>query len=170
MRFFAAALVVFSCGVMGLLAANSYAQRVRNLRELLSFIQLLESEVQFARTTLPEVIAKVIPHFSGVTKGFLKILHDSLITGQGQDFAIGWGQAVIYLRENGLPDQALGDLQDLGRILGCSDVTEQLKHLQLCSVRLQTALEEAKEEQNKQTKLWRYLGFSAGLLIVLLFI
>ncbi len=168
MRLFGAGLIVFSCGIMGLLAAASYGQRVQNLRQFLSFIQLLESEIQFARTTLPEVISKHIPQFSGLTKQFLITLDAHLEDGGGHDFSSVWEQGIHHLGASGFPNQVLMDLRDVGRILGQSDVTEQLKHLQLCSIRLQQALEEAKKEQDRQTKLWRYLGFSAGLLIVLL--
>lgn len=168
MRVFGAGLIVLSCGVMGLVGAASYGHRVHNLRQLISFIHLLESEIRFARATLPEVIAKNIPQFSGVIGNFLATLSIHLEDGAGQDFSVVWEKGISYLEESGLPAQAMVDLRDVGKILGHSDVAEQLKHLHLCSTRLQQALEEAKEEQDRQTKLWQYLGFSTGLILVLL--
>ncbi len=168
MRLLASGLIIFSCGIMGLIAATSYSQRVRNLRQLISFVQLLDTEIHFSRTTLPDFIYKHKTQFTGAMQQFLISLNNDLETGTGDHFSVVWERSTLSLKENGLPNHVLEDLQDLGNILGNSDVTEQTKHLKLLLSRLEQALEEAKKEQEKGTRLWQYLGFSTGLLIVLL--
>lgn len=164
----AAGLILFSTGAMGLTLAKSFSQRVHNLRGLITFIQVLESEIQFARTTLPNVIRAQANQFSGDIGAFLHILSIGLTEGSGERFGAIWEKGLRSLAANGLPKSALEDLLSLGDLLGTSDVTEQVKHLKVLLHRLEQALQVAQEEREKQTRLWQYLGFSAGLLIILL--
>lgn len=150
--------------------AASYRQRVEHLRQLITFVQLMESEIHFARFTLPELIAKHEPQFHGLVKEFLVSLGENLRIQQGEHFSTIWDYALIVLEKYGLPQQVVSDFKDLGRILGVSDVNDQVKHLRLLSNRLEKALEVAEEEGEKHSKLWQYLAFSAGLFLVLLLI
>ncbi|NMB21263.1 MAG: hypothetical protein GX979_10380 [Firmicutes bacterium] len=164
----AAGLILFSTGTMGLTVAKSFSQRVHNLRQLITFIQILESEIQFARTTLPNVIAMQAPQFSGEMGRFLSNMSSRLREGRGESFGAVWEQGLQTLALNGLPKPTLEDLRSLGDVLGTSDVTEQTKHLKVLLHRLEQALERADGEREKQTRLWQYLGFSTGLLLCLL--
>lgn len=168
MRLAGTALIIFSCGMMGLIVAGSYGKRVYNLRQLISFIQILESEINFARTTLPEIIAIKKHEYIGAVGNFIGTLDTALNNEKGEDFNKVWEQGVLDLSEEGFPSQVIDDMQELGGVLGVSDVSEQTKYLKSSLIRLEQALQEAKEEQEKHTKLWQYMGFSAGLLIVLL--
>lgn len=164
----AVALIVFSSGAMGLTIAKSFSTQVSNLRQLMTFIQVLESEIQFTRTTLPQVITAQASQFSGVIGQFLSRLSTRLQEGTGESFALIWEEGLAVLAANGLSRPALEDLHSLGDVLGMSDSTEQGKHLKVLLHRLNQALQLAEEERDKQTRLWQYLGLSAGLLICLL--
>lgn len=153
---------------MGLIVAASYRLRVQNLRQLASFMQCLESEISYAHTTLPEVILRQKGAHTGVMHRFLAVLDTAMAAGTGEGFAEIWEQGLRVLAANGLPAWLLEDLRHLGTALGQSDVAEQSKHLLLLQKRLEQALEEAQGEQGRQTKLWSYLGFFSGLLLVLL--
>lgn len=168
MRLLGAGLVIFSCGAMGLIIAASYGQRVKNLLQFASFLQCLESEMNFAQATLPEIVLRQKGQSSGILKSFLQALSRNLQAQSGENFAQVWRRSLVILADGGFPPLLLSDLQDLGNILGQSDLSEQSKHLVLLQTRLEQALAEARAEQGKHTKLWNYLGFFAGLLIVLL--
>lgn len=170
MRILASGLIIFSCGAMGLVVASSYAKRVQNLRQLINFVQVLESEIQFARTTLPQVIISQAPLYKGEIGKFLAILSQGVEINTGERFSSIWERGVLSLGENGFPQSVLEDLLSLGQVLGISDAGEQNKHIEQLLYRLEQALKIAEEEREKHTRLWQYLGFSAGLLIVLLLV
>jgi len=161
-------LVIISCGAMGLTVANSYRQRVQNLRQLAAFMQCLESEISYAHTALPEVISRQKHEHTGAVRHFLSVLDAALAAGEGESFVAIWERGLCILARNGLPAWLVDDLRHLGTALGQSDVAEQSKHLTLLQKRLEQALEEARGEQGRQAKLWSYLGFFSGLLLVLL--
>lgn len=168
MKLFAAGLIICSCGAMGLLVASSYTMRVRNLKQLMNFMQVLESEIHFARTTLPDLIAQQAPQFSGAVGRFLAVLRDQLEDGAGESFSAVWAQGLTSLSSNGLPPSVLEDLRACGNALGRSDAAEQSKHVQQLIFRLEQALGTAERDREQHVRLWQYLGFCAGLLIVLL--
>lgn len=153
---------------MGLVISSSYRQRVQNLRRLASFLQCLEAEMNYAHTTLPEIIGRQKREHTGVIYRFLVRMERLIEAGTGESFPEIWVQGLGVLKANGLPGWLLEDLRHLGIALGQSDVAEQTKHLLLLQKRLEQALTEAQGEQGKHTKLWSYLGFFGGLLLVLL--
>lgn len=167
-RLIAAGLILFSCSAMGLIIASSYGKRVFNLRQLITLIQMLESEINFARSVLPEIIKSEAAQFSGETRKFLDTLNNHLADATGENFSTIWEHGVVGLAQGGMPNLVLEDMLACGRILGTSDTNEQTKHLKILLIRLEQALKIAEEERGKHTRLWQYLGFSAGLLIVLL--
>lgn len=170
MRLWGAGLLVTSCGLMGLVVAASFNQRVKNLRQLVTFVQLLESEIHFVQTTLPEILIKLAPQFSGPVQQFLNSLNRGLGEGSGDPFSQIWLESTQILARSGLPPPVLEELGGFGLVVGASDVREQEKHLHHLLQRLESAWEDAKGEREKQTKLWQYLGFCIGLLLVLLLI
>ncbi|NLL43906.1 MAG: hypothetical protein GX251_11265 [Firmicutes bacterium] len=163
-----AGLILFSTGAMGMILARSFSIQVHNLRQLISFIQVLESEIQFAKTTLPNVIAAEARQSSGDIGRFLQLVNKGLAAGTGERFSVIWEEGLNNLAANGLPAAVLEDLHHVGEVLGMSDTAEQVKHLKVAMHRLGQALETAEQEREKQARLWQYLGFSAGLLIILL--
>lgn len=170
MKGIGAGLIIFSTGAMGLTLARSYSLQVQNLRQLISFFQLLESEIQFAKTTLPNVIAVQAVQLPGDIGRFLQFIDKGLAAGTGERFSAIWEDGLKILGAGGLPAEVLEDLQRVGEVLGMSDTAEQSKHLKVLQHRLQHALQAAEEERDKQARLWQYLGFSAGLLIILLLV
>ncbi|NLL47844.1 MAG: hypothetical protein GX249_04595 [Firmicutes bacterium] len=168
MKGIAIALVLFSTGAMGLTVARSFSHRVHNLRQLANFLQVLESEMVFAQTTLPHLIQEQAQQFTGEMGRFLASMSRRLQTGAGEPFDRIWEDGLKILAQNGFPQSTLDDLHKLGDVLGKSDVTEQAKHLKVVMQRLDQALIRADEEREKQTRLWQYLGFSAGALLCLL--
>lgn len=168
MRTVGAGLVMLSCGAMGLVVAASFRQRVHNLRQLVAFFQALESEISYARSTLPEVISRQKGQYTGVVGQFLAVLERAMLDGTGESFAEIWTSGLNVLAVNGLPSWLLGELRQVGKSLGQSDAAEQLKHLSVLQKRLEEAMVEARQEEEKQTRLWSYLGVFSGLILVLL--
>jgi len=166
----AAGLIIVSSSAAGFLVAGSYIQRVQLLRELIRFLQLLESEIQYARTTLPRLLAAQAPLFSGAVGRFLAALQRGLEAGSGDSFSAIWDRELAILADNGLPPAVLGDLRSWGAVLGSSDADEQSKQIKLLLARLEQAHTEAEQERAKNVRLWQYLGFCTGLLLVLLLI
>ncbi|HHY09169.1 MAG TPA: hypothetical protein GX528_01240 [Firmicutes bacterium] len=168
MRIWGGVITVFCCGAMGITIALSYSLRVKNLRQLIRFIQLLRSEINYARTPLPVIFEKLAGQFKGPLGSFVASLHRKLANNRGDSFQEIWQACLRILKAQGFPPQVLDDLLEYGLSLGVSDAEEQEKHLTFLLIRLEEALTIAAAEKARYTKVWQYLGFCTGLLIVLL--
>ncbi|KUK81824.1 MAG: Putative thioredoxin [Pelotomaculum thermopropionicum] len=67
----------------------------------------------------------------------------------------------------GNPFDSLLILRNLGSSLGISDRDDQIKHLHLAMEQIRAETVAAEEEAARNVKLWSYLGFLGGLLLVL---
>ncbi len=81
---------------MGLTVANSYRQRVQNLRQLAAFMQCLESEISYAHTALPEVISRQKHEHTGAVRHFLSVLDAALAAGEGESFVAIWERGPVH--------------------------------------------------------------------------
>ncbi|NLJ75224.1 MAG: hypothetical protein GX331_09570 [Firmicutes bacterium] len=168
MRVGGALLIVFSCGFIGLIVAKSYSDRVQNIKALLTFVQMLETEIGYSRTSLPEAFERIARQLQGPVSVFLQTVSHRLEVEPDLAMQDAWLFGVYVLEENGLPIAVLEDLITFGDVLGVSDADDQKKHLNLLRVRLTQASETAEAEHRKNARMWQYLGFCAGTLIALL--
>ncbi|KLU40362.1 MAG: hypothetical protein ACOX48_11830 [Limnochordia bacterium] len=168
MQFIGAALIMLACGMMGLTVARSYVSQAENIKQLITMLQLLETEIGYARTALPEACRRISAQLPGAVDSFLTAVLEHIHAHPGEAFGDGWHAGLGRLGAWGLPAVVLNDLTVLGEALGVSDVEDQRRHLQVTRLRLEDAYRQAEQEWRTNWKLWSYLGFAAGLLILLL--
>ncbi len=161
-------LILAGFGGTGLLLARHEARRPLELREWQSALKMLETEIEYALTPLPEALSTVSGFVRGPVNRCLaraqQLLKDSDGMGAGQ----GWVQA---LRENSawssLTRSEYEILLTLGSALGISDRVDQGKHLRLAMERLKAAELKAADEAGKRQRLYGYLGVLTGLMVIL---
>lgn len=167
-------MVVLATSLLGHQIAAAYARRPQQLRLLRTALQMLETEVIYARSLLPEALEMVAARLDGhgpgsdpVARLFL-YCRDELRRGEGLTGAEAWAKAVEKIfAQTALKPGDREILLAFGTYLGASDKEDQIKHLRL--VHAQLAQEEATawEERQKNSRLYHYLGVSAGLIVVL---
>lgn len=163
--------VVTALGGAGFVVAHFYAQRPRQLRALQSALTMLLTEITFTATPLPDALERIARHSSDTVSRFASAVAKEIRAGQGVSTAEVWRRCVYAQR--GKWSLTLADediLLDLGEYLGRSYADDQQKHLQLAITQLARRQAEAETVASVQIRLWRYLGFcAAGLLLLLLY-
>lgn len=170
MRLVGAVLVIAACGMMGLTVARSYTAQAQSIKQLLTMLQLLETEIGYSRSALPEALGRIGEQMGGMVGAFLRVVNSHIHANPGDSFSQAWSQGVRWLRGSGLPTSVLDDLTVLGDSMGTSGVEDQRRHLQVARVRLEHAYHEAEDDKRANFRLWSYLGFGTGLLLILLII
>lgn len=168
MRLLGAMLIILASGAAGMLVAKNFAERPRILRALQSALQMLETEINYGRTTLPEACLRVAESHDATVSLFFTVFAQELTAGTGHSGQEAWRKALQTLADEGLQSGDLDRLQTLGAVIGQSDADDQVKHLRLVHKQLEQALHQAEEEREKNVRLWNYLGFCFGALVVLL--
>ncbi|OPX86579.1 MAG: stage III sporulation protein SpoAB [Pelotomaculum sp. PtaB.Bin104] len=162
-------LVVTASGLSGLSVARNYRRRPRELRSLRAALQMLETEISYGTTFLPEALQQVSARCERTTAALFSGAAAELSTMSGLTAAEAWDRALRkYYPGTALKPGDLAVLQRFGASLGISDREDQIKHLHLVMEQIDAETADAENESARNVKLWSYLGFIGGILVVLL--
>ncbi|MGN0466695.1 MAG: stage III sporulation protein AB [Lachnospiraceae bacterium] len=164
-------LLILSGYLGGLYFSNSCKMRLEQLYELKRIIQILEGEIRYKKTALPEAFFSVAkrtkPPFSNFFCSVAKELLENRKTGMGEI----WKEKVEkLLGESKLAKNDKNSLIQLGNSLGYLDGRSQIDSLQLYMEQLCEEIKKSREELYKKGKVYQCLGVSSGILLVLIFL
>jgi stage III sporulation protein AB len=169
LRLLISIVILASTTSIGVLKANTYKQRVSELRLLQMLIQNLETEIVYSYTPLAEAFYSIT---ANVDNSIAKIFVDSadmIELREGKSFKNIWQQSLDNnIGYTCLTKEDTEVLGVLGRTLGQSDEDNQKKHIKLVMEKLKHAEKRAEEAKMKNEKLYKSLGFISGAIIVIL--
>ncbi len=161
-------MVIAASSLTGLLMAERLAERCRKLRQWLQILELLQTEIYYHNDLLPEVLARIavtVPDRSLAER--LVQLAQRLSFGSEYSVAEAWTILTGQLAAAGMEPSDNRILQELGQYLGSTERTDQMQKIKACQNRLEGNLARAEQESERRTRIYRYLGFAAGAIIVL---
>jgi len=164
-----AIFLIMGLGISGLVIARNYSLRPQQLRYLHHGLQMLETEMLYGLTPLPIALKRVGKRLPFPIGRFYLVVADFLVKSEGMTAGEAWEKALKDLEEvSSLLPEDLDVLLYFGQSLGGSDREEQEKNLKLVKEQLTNLEQKAEEAKAKNQKLWQYLGFSLGGVIVLI--
>jgi len=169
-KIIAIVLVISSSTLIGFLLANRFGQRVKELRVIYSALKHFETEIVYGLTPLPNAFKNIA---NRIDEPICKVFtHMSESFGQHDLTTIDiWTNSwELYKQNLALKKRDYDILFQLGHSLGQTDKENQLKHIGISLAYLQTEEHEARNEQHKHEKMYKYLGFLTGMMIVILMI
>jgi len=165
----ASVLIVFSGGIAGLVVANSYATRPEELKNLRCALGMLETEIGFGLTPLPEALNRVGRRMGGSVGYFFREVAAALNDDCGLSAGEAWEKCLGILKEEAFLSQGdLDILRSFGNTLGVSDRDDQIKHLRLAQEQLSLQEHDAEKLKEGNQRMWRTIGFLGGLAVVLI--
>ena len=130
---------------------------------------MLETEISYALSKLPEALGRIGEATPQSIGAIFKKASALLTSGEGYTPQEAWEIALDHCYKNtALLPEDLEILLAFGRSLGSSGREDQLRHLNLACERLRLQEVKAREEAERNVRMWRYLGISVGAMIVLL--
>ena len=165
------AMIIAATGILGIAAANKYSLRPKDIRKFRSAVQMLETEIIFGCTPLPQALSNIAAKSEGALSRFFCNVADDLLTAASYSLEGAWGKALnILIQSSSLnaSDQEL--IGDFGKVLGGSDREDQKKHFELLYIQLKQHEVIAEEERRKNEKMYRSLGFLSGIVIFIMLI
>lgn len=162
-------VLIAGCGCLGLWFAYRIRRRPQELRECSMALALLDTEIVWGATPLPEAFGILKERTDAPWQGFFGELKERL--SQGESAGIAWKETIIAQNNHFcLKPEDWNVIGDVGKGLGRSDRTEQHKQIELVQRQLMVIKEQAETWSGKQAKMWSYLGFLGGIAGVLILI
>jgi stage III sporulation protein AB len=162
-------VLIAGCGSMGLWWANRIRRRPMELRACLMALALLDTEIVWGATPLPEAFRIVKERTDPPWQNFFAELQERLQRGESAGTA--WQETIITQNPHFcLKQEDWQVIRDVGKGLGRSDRTEQHKQLELVQRQLALMKDQAGVWSDKQAKMWSYLGFLCGIAVALILI
>ncbi|MCK8826639.1 stage III sporulation protein SpoIIIAB [Natroniella acetigena] len=167
MKLIGASLIIMGSGAIGFVVAKQFILRVKELQELQTALQMLETEISYGLTPLPQAFAKITTSLSTSVAELFLVAQEELESGSTAQQA--WQKAIDEsFAETALIESDKDVLVSVGYNLGQSASQDQQKYLSLAQHKLTNLYQQAVEEKEQKVKLWRYLGVLLGLFVVIL--
>jgi stage III sporulation protein AB len=164
-------LIIFAATCLGFHTALSFAKRPRHLRQIISCLAALKSQINYSSSHLSEALLKSTAGVGGPVERLFKntgaILNEEgyLTPQEALRLAYKEEQEELALKR---PEREL--LSVLFANLGIMDKSEQQKTISLAEYQLKLMQEEAQEFSARNVKMYRYLGVCGGVAVVIIFI
>lgn len=163
--------VFCTCSIIGYLLGEIYRKRPLELKECYKGIILLENQVVYNNTPLPQALREISDKMKDVYQNILKEAAVELEEGyKGSVFEIF---KELYLKNKNdlyIRDEDKKILSDLFSSLGDTGVYGQEKVFKVALENLKININEADEVAKKNTKMYRYLGICFGAMISIILI
>ncbi len=171
LKLLGAFLIISGCGFFGFKKARFYRERTELFRFLQNGLTLLEAEINYGVTPLPLALKRIEQRVNPICQPLFGRAAVLLQEKKGITAAEAWAKGVQALNEKiPLTDQERDLLLIFGQGLGNSALEEQIKQLTLTRKQLSLFEKRAQTVEDKNEKMWQYLGISAGIVIVLILI
>lgn len=153
---------------IGFLMSKKYKNRVIELREFKNGINTLEAKIRFTYEPISEIFSQISKNDqNNISKIFKKA---SNYIGENTTKE-AWNKAIEELKPQlNLNDEDIRIIQNLGNLLGKTDIEGQISEIKVTSNFIDTQIIKAEEERKKNEKMYRNLGTIVGLAIVIILI
>ncbi|MDD3298929.1 MAG: stage III sporulation protein SpoIIIAB [Bacillota bacterium] len=165
-------LIIMACSTSGgYLLAIGYTRRVRELRVFQQALQVLESEILFTSTPLPQAVLQIASRLDRPVDRLFGLFGHILEQRVGHTAGEAWNMAIDGTRDLLCLDREDIDIvRSFGQNLGSTDKENQEKSFRLVKYQLETQLRKAEDKRNKNEKLCKNLGFLLGAALVTLLV
>ncbi len=159
-------LVFFITFLIGYLISKRYSNRVAELKELQTGLNILETKIKFTYEPLQEIFLQMSQILNGNIGILFKKIAYSMEDKSTQKAVI---KALSDTQTN-LKEEDKKIIENLGKVLGKTDKDGQVSQIELTSTFLKSQIQKAEKEEEKNSKLYKTLGATVGLAFVIILI
>lgn len=141
------------CIYIGQLISKKYRLRLEELKELKNVLNIMETKIVYTYEAMPEIFL----HLEQITDGNVKSICNVVIENiDKKTVGQAWEEAIQKCDTN-LNKEDKHVLKSLGKLLGKTDVDGQVSQIKLVLNFLESQIENATQERNKNEKMYKTL-------------
>lgn len=169
-KLFGAFLILISGSSIGWICGSIYLNRVRELKELQLALNILDTEISYGRTLLPEALKTTIDVLSPSLAKIFSDAADELDRSKNYHFYELWQDIINNnSKKTYLSREDFEILINWGRQIGASNLDNQIKINKLTIKRLEQHEIMARDIAIRKVKPVRYAGVLISLIVIILF-
>ena len=162
-------VIIGSSSYIGFLIADYYKDRPELLKSLQLSLQMLETEMLYLSTPLPNAFRNISEKCDDKIRDLFNVIIDTLDNKKEYTASESWEIAINTFYKNSVLNNTDKEiLLSLAHYLGETDKKNQLKKIKYTLSELSKQEQEAENNRAKNEKIWRYIGVLTGISIVLI--
>ncbi len=169
MKLAGSAAVLFACAGIGFFAASEVGRRERQLRSLYASFLLIQGDIRYQKSSLPEAFSSASGRMPGDFTDFFASVSERLYAHESESFEqVFCEELKKSCRESALKKR---DIALLGQLSGmCGQMDDQLQVTAIDWYLEQSAqiLKELSRENREKITLLRRMGILAGIFLLVL--
>ena len=165
-KFFLLILVFASSSHIGLLISKKYSNRAEELKQIKTAISMLEAKIKFTYEPLPTIFEQISKNSTANIATIFKTANKKIKTLSVKE---AWEESIDTVNLS-INQEDKNILKELGNMLGQTDVDGQVSQIEVTKSFIDMQIEKAEEERKKNEKLYKTLGITVGLAIVIVLI
>lgn len=161
MQFVKYLILIFIFGTtsfIGILIAKRYSNRVKELQEIKNALAMFEAKVKFTYEPIPEIFKEISNKFNENIGQIFKNSSNKMLTKPAD---VAWCEAIDESNNN-MNKEDKEVLKGLSKLLGKTDINGQITEIKLVSNFLNTQIEIAQKEKEKNEKMYKTLRNGSG--------
>lgn len=162
-------LVLTSSSYIGILVSKKYKNRVRELKEMKSSLAIFATKIKLTYEPIPEIFLEIGNKENSDVKSINNIFKVAAKKMEELPAGKAWVEALESQNTN-LKKEDIEVLKGLSNLLGKVDVEGQVSEIELVDNFLNTQIEKAEEESKKSEKMYKVLGVTIGLAMVIVLV
>ena len=164
-------IVIFTGICLGFSRAGKEQKKLEQGISLKRMLYLLQGEIRYGFTPLPEAIAEIAQKTTEDIQPFLMEVAAQLESYSEESFASVWKKALDeQLRPQIIEEKFLDPVLSMGETIGYLDKEMHEKTINFAIEQVEDEISQMKDQVIKNCKMYRSLGLSFSLLIVIIFI
>lgn len=166
LRWIGIILIIGGCGGCGFSMAAEYRSLEQSMRQVQNALEILQCEIQFRLTPLPEICGILRNACGGPVGAFFETLRQQLLLPDAGQLYVCAGAAASQVRD--LPAPCRKILLDLCTTLGRYDTEGQMRAIVAAKDECMRCLEEIRAGQAGRLKSYKTLGLCGGAALAIL--
>ncbi len=159
-------LIFVASTFLGIKISRKYSSRVLELKEFQNALNIFEEKIKFTYEPIPDVFKEI----SEVSKNNVgQVFENASINMKLMTAGEAWEKAIDESNTKLTKDDK-DILKGLAKMLGRTDLDGQVSEIRLTKKFLETKIKEAEIEKSKNEKLYKTLGATVGLAIVIILV
>ena len=150
----------------GKIIAKKYLNRVNELKDMKNALNMFMTKIKFTYESVPESFREIGNNINGNIGKIFRIASENM---KEKSAGEAWEEDVEKT-ETSLKDEDKNIIKGLGRMLGKTDLDGQISEIKLVQNFLNTQIEIAERERQKNEKLYKTLGGVVGLAVVIILV